>query len=194
MLALALASIAHAVKYEGSATAIYTRSPKLRIPLKGIPTDVASEDIDVVLSSPAGSLTPGNRFYAVTKNTTASGVVLKLLDGKQWGVFSDEVVPPANLRLTQVYFTDNQGNKVPQLMGDDADVVVARVLRTPSVNAKTDLIYETGTKTVILTGTGLKGAKSVKLFFDPPMFLGLDYEISGGQFDNGLKKDQGTHD
>jgi hypothetical protein len=187
--------MAHAaVKYVGSATAIYSRSPKLRIPLTGIPTDVASEDIDVVLSSSAGPLTPGNKFYAVTKNTTASGVVLKLLDGKQWGIFSDVVVPPVNLHLTQVYFTDSQGNKVPQLVDDDADVIVARLLRTPSVDAKTDLIYETGTKTIVLSGTGLKGAKTVKLFFDPPMFLGVDYQISGGQFDNGLKKDQGTHD
>jgi len=104
----------------------------------------------------------------------------------------DSVEPPANLRLTQVYFTDSSGKKVPQLSDDDADVVVARVLRTPSINAKTDLVYETGTKTIVLTGTGLKGAKSVKLFFDPPFFVDFDYDISGGQFDNGLKKDQGA--
>jgi hypothetical protein len=81
-------------------------------------------------------------------------------------------VPPVALILSGVHFASNpSANLLP------VPVIVAQVINTPSVQENEDIIYTTASNQLTINGTGFIGAKDVKFYFDPPLFVGVGYEI-----------------
>jgi hypothetical protein len=56
-------------------------------------------------------------------------------------------------------------------------VIVANVYATPNVEENMDIIYTTASNELRINGTGFQGVKKVDLFFDPPLFKEVGYEI-----------------
>ena len=56
-------------------------------------------------------------------------------------------------------------------------VIVANVLLTPTIKESDDIIYQTASNELRLNGTGFAGAKKVDLYFDPPLYKEIYYEI-----------------
>ena len=56
-------------------------------------------------------------------------------------------------------------------------VILANVLSTPTVEENTKVIYQTATNELRINGTGFMGAKKVDLFFNPPLYKEVGYEI-----------------
>lgn len=171
----------------GQAATIYSESPKLKIPIENIGNDVQSENIAITLGYGTVTLEPPQHYFSVQRSTDGTpGVILKLAKDRKWVDFvpGGSLSSPVTLTLTSISI---EGTVV--LSGAFA---VARVLRTPVVNPVADgtaAIFKTGTPSLVIHGSGFKGAKDVKLFFDPPMMRDIDYEISGDQFDIGLIHD-----
>lgn len=57
------------------------------------------------------------------------------------------------------------------------EVILANVLATPTVEENTKVIYQTATNELRINGTGFMGAKKVDLFFNPPLYKEVGYEI-----------------
>lgn len=56
-------------------------------------------------------------------------------------------------------------------------ILVANVIPTPTVNANPNIIYATATNELRINGTGFVGMKKVDLFFSPPLFKEVSYEV-----------------
>ena len=84
----------------------------------------------------------------------------------------EERVPPVALILSGVRFDSNPDQN---LLAEP--VIVANVLATPSVNDNADIIYTTASNQLTINGTGFRGAKKVDLYFDPPLYKEIGYEI-----------------
>jgi hypothetical protein len=56
-------------------------------------------------------------------------------------------------------------------------VIVANVLATPSVEENDDIIYTTASNELRINGTGFIGAKRVDLYFNPPIYKEVGYEV-----------------
>jgi hypothetical protein len=80
--------------------------------------------------------------------------------------------PPVALILNGVKFASAPDvNLLPE------PVILANVLPTPTVNENLDIIFSTATNELRINGTGFVGAKKVELFFNPPLFKSVGYEI-----------------
>ena len=55
--------------------------------------------------------------------------------------------------------------------------IVANVLETPTAEENENVIYYEKTASLAINGTGFTGAKKVELYFKPPLYVGVDYEI-----------------
>ena len=80
--------------------------------------------------------------------------------------------PPVALILSGVKFESNPTQNLLQ-----EPVILANVLATPTVSENTDVIYVSATNELRINGTGFKGAKKVDLYFNPPLFVEVGYEI-----------------
>lgn len=80
--------------------------------------------------------------------------------------------PPVALILSGVRFSSNPDKN---LLPDP--VIVAQVLPTPTVAESSDIIYTTATNELRINGTGFVGAKKVDLYFSPPLFKEIGYEV-----------------
>jgi hypothetical protein len=158
---------------------IYDRSPKLRI--KGSGFDADDHDITLDISAPGQDSLRADKDFLITKDD--DGIILKLLSARRW-VQLDNRVPPLALVLNGVYFKAS-GDK--NLLNEP--VIVAQVLQTPSAEPNLDIIYQTASNQLVINGTGFVGAKKVDLYFNPPLFKGIAYELVS-QFP--LMKDQVT--
>ena len=56
-------------------------------------------------------------------------------------------------------------------------MIIAQVLATPSVEECTDILYTTASNELRINGTGFMGAKKVDLYFDPPLYKEVGYEV-----------------
>jgi hypothetical protein len=56
-------------------------------------------------------------------------------------------------------------------------VIIANVLATPTVKPNEDIIYTTATNELRINGTGFQGAKFVDLYFNPPIYKQVGYEM-----------------
>jgi len=56
-------------------------------------------------------------------------------------------------------------------------VIVANVLETPTVLESENIIYTTASNQLTINGTGFRGTKKVDLYFDPPLFKEIGYEV-----------------
>lgn len=145
---------------------IYDRTPKLRI--QGMGFDAPEADINVELSS-SGGILKIDKDFILTK--VEDGIVLKLLGVRRW-VNMDGRNPPVGLVLNSVSF----GERGTNLLGKP--VIVAMVLATPTVKESTDTLYMTASNRLVIKGSGFAGAKDVDLFFDPPLYKEIEYEVS----------------
>ena len=62
------------------------------------------------------------------------------------------------------------------LLGDK-EIIVANVIRTPTVTANSDIIYSTASNDLRINGTGFMGVKFVDLYFKPNLYKEVGYEI-----------------
>ena len=56
-------------------------------------------------------------------------------------------------------------------------VVVAQILGTPSITESSTIIYSTASNELRINGTGFVGAKKVDLYFNPPLYKEVGYEV-----------------
>jgi hypothetical protein len=80
--------------------------------------------------------------------------------------------PPVSLILSGVRFTSDPHKNLLR-----EPVIVASVLVAPTVSPNENFIYATTTKELRINGTGFQGAKSVDLYFNPPLVKNVGYEI-----------------
>jgi len=145
---------------------IYGRSPKLRI--RGSGFDADEHSILLELSAPGQPSLRLDKDYLITKDD--DGLILKLLGGRKWVDFIGRT-PPVSLVLTSVKFlSDPEKNLLPE------PIILAQVLPTPTVVEMKEVIYTTATNELRINGTGFVGAKKVDLYFNPPLYKGIDYE------------------
>lgn len=146
---------------------IYDRSPKLRI--KGTGFDADDHNIILELSATGEENLRVDKDFLITKDD--DGLILKLLSARRW-VNLDSRTPPVALILSGVKFTsDPEKNLLPE------PVIIANVLSTPTIAENTEIIYTTATNELRINGTGFRGAKKVDLYFDPPLYKEVGYEI-----------------
>jgi len=170
LFALCLAIVgAEVTILQGQPVTIYDRSPKLRI--KGSGWDAEDHDITLELSATGQTSLRVNKDFTITKDEQGEGLILKLLSNRRW-VNLDERVPPVALILSKVKFASSgETNLLP------APVIVANVLLTPSIKEDSDILYQTASNELRLNGTGFSGAKKVDLYFSPPLYKEIYYEI-----------------
>eukprot|EP01041_Mallomonas_annulata_P008000 gene8000-16377_t len=170
LFALSLAFVAAEVTIlQGQVQTIYDRSPKLRI--KGSGFDAPDHDITLELSATGQTSLRVNKDFTITKDEQGEGIILKLLSNRRW-VNLDDRVPPVSLILSKVKFAST-GDR--NLLG--APVILANVLLTPTVKESEDVIYQTASNELRINGTGFAGAKKVDLYFSPPLYKEIYYEI-----------------
>jgi len=146
---------------------IYDRSPKLRI--RGSGFDADEHSIILEMSATGQPSLRVDKDFLITKDD--DGLILKLLSARRW-VNLDGRTPPVALVMSGVKFASNPTkNLLPE------PVIIANVLATPSVNENLDIIYTTATNELRINGTGFMGAKKVDLYFNPPLFKEVGYEI-----------------
>ena len=56
-------------------------------------------------------------------------------------------------------------------------VIVANVLATPTIASSDTILYATASRRLHINGTGFSGVKEVKLYFKPPLYVEIDYEV-----------------
>jgi len=167
LLVVSLESIVAEVTVLKVVQTIYDRSPKLRI--RGSGFDADEHSIILELSAQGQPSLKADKDYLITKDD--DGIILKLLSARRW-VNLDDRTPPVSLILNAVKFASNPNKNL--LL---EPVIVAQVLPTPTINENLEIIYTTATNELRINGTGFMGAKKVDLYFDPPIFLGVGYEI-----------------
>jgi len=161
------AFIAAEVTILKSVQTIYSRSPKLRI--RGSGFDAEDHDITLELAATGQQSLKVGKDYSVTKDD--DGVILKLLSGRKW-VDLNGRVPPVALILSGVFFSSSSDkNLLPE------PVIIAQVLPTPTIKDSSDVIYTTASNELRINGTGFIGAKKVDLYFQPPLYKEISYEL-----------------
>lgn len=161
LLALCVAVFAEVVVKSGGVT-IYDRSPKLRIRGSGFSADEAS--IHLTFSPQLRQ----DKDYTLLKQDDET-LVLRLFAGRKWSTLDGS---SSMLRLTEVDM--GKGNELT------SPVTVATIVPTPTVFESQEVIYQSASLFLAINGTGFEGVKEsdVKLYFDPPRFLEIDYEIA----------------
>jgi len=162
-----LSSVISEVTILKSVQTLYDRSPKLRI--KGSGFDVDEHSIILEIGARGATPLKMDKDFLLTKDD--DGLILKLLSGRRW-VNLDDRDPPVALILSAVKFESNPDKN---LLADE--IIIANVLATPTVEESKKTIYQTATNEVRINGTGFMGAKKVDLFFSPPLFVEVGYEI-----------------
>lgn len=186
LLACALVPMS-ALEIKTSQRIIYSRSPKLRINGTGFEGLDPQEMLMSIMVLPTEdhpeiqNLMTG-KDYSITRGTgeDKSALVLKLLAGKMWADLSNRIFP-VTLTLTGVYANNapDSANLLNSNLPNSGAKVIARVIRTPQVVAQTPpkIIYRGSTPSIVINGTGLMGAPSVNLYFDPPLFVQMSFDI-----------------
>mmetsp|Transcript_16378 Transcript_16378/g.15700 ORF Transcript_16378/g.15700 Transcript_16378/m.15700 type:complete len:936 (-) Transcript_16378:423-3230(-) len=146
---------------------IYDRSPKLRI--RGSGFDEAEHNILLELSASGQPSLKIDKDFLITKDD--DGIILKLLSARRW-VNLDDRTPPVALILSSVKFASNPTKNL--LL---EPVIVANVVATPTVEENDEVIYTAASNELRINGTGFMGVKKVDLFFSPPLFKEVGYEM-----------------
>ena len=56
-------------------------------------------------------------------------------------------------------------------------VIVANVIASPTIASSDTILYTSASKVLRINGTGFSGVKEVKLYFKPPLYVEIDYEV-----------------
>lgn len=145
---------------------IYARSPKLRLKGTGF-AEIDESDIRVEIGSAGQPLKQGKDFIVMKAE---DGIILKLLTSRKWVDLTDRT-PPVDLLLVGIYTSLEGKNELSFPMK------VANVIETPTIQASNTIIYATATNTLRINGTGFGGAKDVNLYFSPPLYKEIEYEL-----------------
>ena len=89
----------------------------------------------------------------------------------RWASLTDKV-PPVQLTLSKVMFANDSNTN---LLSEP--VIVAYVLAYPIIASINTILNTTASKVLCIKGTGFTGVKEVKLYFSPPFYVNIDYEI-----------------
>ena len=89
----------------------------------------------------------------------------------RWAVLDGKTQPVFLTLNTVTFSSDPTKNLLPE------PILVANVIPTPTVSAKSNIIYFNATNDLHIYGTGFVGANRVKLFFSPPLFEEVSYKI-----------------
>ena len=84
----------------------------------------------------------------------------------------DGRAPPVALILSGVRFASN-----PDVNLLAEPMIIANVLATPTAKANDDVIYTSASNELRINGTGFMGAKKIDLYFNPPIYKEVGYEI-----------------
>ena len=138
---------------------------------RGSGFDAEDHDIRLNIYSPNQDPLKADKDYLITKDSDGDGIILKLLGNRRWADLEDRT-PPVALILDKVYFaSDDSKNLLIE------PVIVAQILDTPSVDEHmNNVIYQTASNELRITGTGFIGAKKVDLYFQPPLVKEVAYE------------------
>lgn len=159
------------VTLEGKPEYIYDRSPKIR--LRGTGFDAEDHDIVLEISSAGQAPLRVDKDFTLSKTDDGDGLVLRLVAGRKW-VKLDGRTPPVALKLEKVFFKPDTSKNVLA-----EPKIIANVLETPTAEESNKILYKTATHELRINGTGFTGAKEIELFFKPPLFVGVEYEIVG---------------
>jgi len=175
VVVLLLSACAAEVTILKAVQTLYDRSPKLRI--KGAGFDVEDHDIILDISAQGEESLRVEKDFMINKDD--DGLILKLLVNRKW-VDLEGRTPPVALLLNAVKFASNPDKN---LLRDP--VILANVLATPQVFETKKVAYMTATNELRINGTGFSGAKKVDLYFEPPIFKEVGYEVVSIK-DNGV--------
>lgn len=110
-----------------------------------------------------------DKDFLITKHE--NGLISKLLSGRRWVSFLNRV-PPVELIFSSVKFASDQDvNLLPN------PIILANVFPTPSILDSDRVIYQSATNELRIDGTGFLGAKKVQLYFKPPLYVEVSYDI-----------------
>jgi hypothetical protein len=155
-----------------SETLYSSLTPKLRIQGEGfgvIGVDHPDVELEFVPPLTARGSTRGAKEKIYTLNVTEKALILGLKKGASWPLYGSQA-DGTTLFLSSIKVKGGQN----QLEGP---VPVAKVIAPPSiVNGEEKIIYATGTKKFLVNGTGFR--EGMTLTFDPPLVLGVDYEMN----------------
>jgi hypothetical protein len=56
-------------------------------------------------------------------------------------------------------------------------VIVAHVLAYPTVASSDTILHASASKVLCIKGTGFTGVKEVMVYFSPPLYVEIDYEV-----------------
>eukprot|EP00602_Paraphysomonas_sp_CaronLab_P000644 CAMPEP_0185025370 /NCGR_PEP_ID=MMETSP1103-20130426/8354_1 /TAXON_ID=36769 /ORGANISM="Paraphysomonas bandaiensis, Strain Caron Lab Isolate" /LENGTH=924 /DNA_ID=CAMNT_0027558559 /DNA_START=154 /DNA_END=2928 /DNA_ORIENTATION=+ len=167
LVSLAIGFVASEVTIAPQVQTIYDRAPKLRI--KGVGFDADEHDISIEISATGEDPLKMDKDFILSKSD--DGIILKLLTSRKWVDLTTRN-PPVGLILSSVKFkSSGDRNLLPSPM------IVANVLATPSIKENTEVIYKTATNELEIEGSGFTGAKKIDLYFDPPLFKEIAYEV-----------------
>lgn len=148
---------------------IYDKSPKLRIRGSGFD---APEDLSLELAAAGEANLLAGKDYSITADDDGDGLILKLLENRKWVNMAGRD-PPVGLILSKVAL---KSSPTKNLLREP--MAIAQVLPTPNVYADDQrVIYQSATNELRINGTGFVGAKKVDLYFDPPLYVEVGYEI-----------------
>lgn len=167
VLFMLFAAVAAEVTVLSSVQTLYSRSPKLRI--KGTGFDADEHNIFMEMGASGQQSLKLDKDYLITKDD--DGLILKLLTNRRWADMEGRN-PPVALVLSAVRLNDPNGDNLLT-----EKVILANVLQTPTVNDNDQVVYSTATNELRLNGTGFIGAKKVDLYFDPPIYKEIAYEV-----------------
>ena len=80
--------------------------------------------------------------------------------------------PPVALILSSVSFEyDPKRNRLSE------PLILVQILATPTVKESDLVIYQTASNELLINGTGFMGSRKIDLFFKPPLYVEVGYEI-----------------
>ena len=148
---------------------LYDRSPKLRI--RGSGFDPVDDLLLSVSSTNSHALIQGTDFKIT--NATDSGITLRLMDEKVW-VNLNGRIPPVGLILNKLAFKNAPDTN---MLPNGESIILANILESPSIFPNDQHMFSSVTHELRINGTGFTGAKTVDLYFNPPIKKEIDYQV-----------------
>ena len=147
---------------------VYDKDPILRIRVLGI-SSVPVAEIKVTLSVNGVPTVTNTNDFIVSVDKYLQAIILQLRENRSWVPFQCKTFR-CPLTLSNITISGEKVSFNP--------FILARIIQTPSVNESTKVIYRSLTKEISIFGTGFIGADNVNLFFSPPLYRYVNYEIT----------------
>jgi len=153
---------------------IYHSTPALRITGSGFEGHGDNIFLDIYADGEVPLTLHVHDDYEIDfDNIADSRLVLRLQANKSWTHMSNSTAGTPSALILRGVRVDQVNN--PNVLSEA--VMLARVIDTPSIDSSDQRIFMSGTNELRLLGAGLMGAKRVDLYFYPPIFKDINYEI-----------------